>query len=174
MINKTIQIGNSLLRKKAKIVPSSDIQTPKIKKLIIQLRNSMRKEELVGMAAPQLGVSMQIFVTEVRKTKNRKKIKGIDQLRVFINPKISFAGKQAVGYEGCGSIANSGIFGPVKRSDKVTIKALNEKGIPFVFEAKGFLARVIQHEYDHLQGILCIDKFSDTKKVMGKSEFIKT
>lgn len=167
-----IQIGNSIVRTKSKAIPNNQISLNQ--QLIKNLTDSMRKAELVGIAAPQIGQNLQIFVTEIRKTKLRKRLKDTDPLRIFVNPRIIATSKTTeVGYEGCGSVIHARLFGPVKRHKKIKITAFDQHGRPFTLEAEGLLARVIQHEYDHLQGILCIDKFTDTKKVMERKEFLK-
>lgn len=172
MIIKNItQVGNPILRKKANFV--KDVSSPKIKRIITDLVDTMRASNLIGIAAPQIGQSFQIFVTEIRKTINRK-IKDKDELRIFINPKIvKFSKKVNIGYEGCGSVGSAQIFGPVKRSAEVIIEALNEKGEKFTLKAQDLLARVIQHELDHIIGIVFTDKISDYKKIMSSEEYIK-
>lgn len=172
VVKNTAQIGNPVIRAKAKKVEipfSSDI-----KKVIKDLVDSMREHELVGMAAPQIGKSLRIFVTEVRATKLREKL-GIepDQLRVFINPVIKKSSKkELLDWEGCGSVACAGLFGKVKRAKSVTIAALNEKGEKFELELEGLLARVIQHEMDHLNGIVFTDR-SDPRTYMSLNEYLR-
>lgn len=172
MIIKNItQAGNSILRKKANLVRV--INSPEVKKIIKNLTDTMRASNLVGMAAPQIGQNVQIFITEIRKTVNRN-IKDKDNLRVFINPKIiKLSSKTATGYEGCGSVGTAHIFGPVKRASEVTAEALNEKCEKFTLKAQGLLARVIQHEIDHLNGIVFTDKIYDYKKIMSSEEYRK-
>jgi len=172
MITKKIaQAGNPILRKKADLV--KDFKSQKTKKTIEDLIDTMRSSSLVGIAAPQIGRSFRIFITEIRKTENRR-IEDKDELRVFINPRIvSFSKKTSIDYEGCGSVGNAHIFGPVKRADEITIEAQNEKGEKFVLKAQNFLARVIQHEFDHINGIIFTDKISDFKKIMSRDEYRK-
>lgn len=139
------------------------------------LIDSMRHHELVGMAAPQIGKGVRIFVTEIRKTKLRKgeSIKNVDPLRVFVNPRVlSVSKKEAKGWEGCGSVASAGLFGMVRRPTSVTVEALDENGKKFRLKASNLLARVIQHEVDHLNGIVFADK-ADTKTYMSKNEYLK-
>ena len=172
IIKSVTQVGNPIIRKKSKNVAS--VKSLSVKKIIKNLTDSMRHSNLVGMAAPQIGQNLRIFVTEIRKTKFRKKIKELDGLRVFINPKIiSRSRKMVSGYEGCGSVATAGIFGKVPRPYRVTVSAINEKNKKFVFTAKGLLARVIQHETDHLDGIVFLDKVADKKSLMSREEYLK-
>ncbi len=171
IIKKITQAGNSVLRKKAKRV--LDIKSPKTERLVKDLIDTMRGSSLVGMSAPQIGQGLQVFVTEIRKTINRD-IKEKDDLRIFINPKIiKMSKKESIGYEGCGSVGSAQLFGPVKRPKEVTIEAMNEKGEKFILKAQGLLARVIQHEFDHIKGTLFTDKISDYKKIMSGEEYKK-
>jgi peptide deformylase len=119
-------------------------------------------------------VSLRVFVTEVRKTKFRKSIRDIDPLRVFINPRITRRSKSKnTMLEGCGSVAAAELFGPVERANGVTIVASDERNKKFKLETRGFLARVIQHEYDHLDGTVILDRFKDTRQVLDKKTYIK-
>jgi peptide deformylase len=171
VIKNIVQAGNSILRKRASLV--KDAKSLEVRKIIRDLIDTMRSDNLIGIAAPQIGQSLQIFVTEIRKTTNRK-IEDKDGLRVFINPKIiRLSRKTNVGYEGCGSVGNAQIFGPIKRSTEIIIEAQNEKGQKFTLKAKDLLARVIQHEFDHINGIVFTDKICDYKKIISREEYIK-
>lgn len=168
---KTMQAGNAIIHSVSKDVV--DVFSEETKRIIADLVDTMRAEDLIGMAAPQIGANVRIFVTEIRETTYRKE--DVDKLRVFINPKIlSLSERTSEGYEGCGSVASAQFFGPVVRPEEVTITALNEAGEEIIFTATGLLARVIQHEIDHLDGVLFHEKISDMKKVMSKEEYIKT
>ncbi|MCW1949125.1 MAG: peptide deformylase [Candidatus Shapirobacteria bacterium] len=171
IIKEVIQIGNQILRAKNKIV--KNINDKVVQKTIGDLTDSMRHYNLVGMAAPQIGVNLRIFVTEIRSTPSRK-VESLDKLRIFINPKITWKSKkEVIIYEGCGSVASGDLFGPVKRPEKIIVKAINEKGEKIKLKAGGLLARVIQHEYDHLLGIEFVEKICDYRKIMSKNEYIK-
>lgn len=170
-LRKVSQIGDPVIRAKAK--PISNVLSTRTKIVIRDLVGTMRRQNLVGMAAPQIGVGLRVFVTEVRKTKFRKSIRDIDPLRVFINPRIIHRSKsKTTMLEGCGSVAAAELFGPVERSQAVTIIAHNEQNIRFKLEAKGFLARVIQHEYDHLDGVVILDRFTDPRRVLDRQTYI--
>ncbi len=170
-VRKTLQIGDPKVKATNTIV--KDIKSPKVNKLIKDLTDTMRKNELVGIAAPQIGENYQIFITEVRKTKSRS-VKEIDELRVFINPKIiKFSKDENIIYEGCGSVLNGNLFGPVKRPKEITVEAIDKKGKRFQLKCNGLLARVIQHEYDHLNGIEFTEKVSDYKKLMNYEHYKK-
>jgi peptide deformylase len=171
VIKDIIQIGNPLLNKKSEIV--KDIKSKKTQEVIKNLVDSMQHYHLAGMAAPQIGENIRIFATEIRKTKFRK-LEEKTPLQIYINPKlISFSKKQTVMYEGCGSVAYGKLFAPVKRPKEVSLEAFDQKGKKFKLKADGFLSRVIQHEYDHLEGIEFTRKISDITKIMSSGEYIK-
>lgn len=113
-----------------------------------------------------------LFITETRETKTRSKDQS-DELRIYINPKIVETSKEEVIiYEGCGSVLNGQLFGPVKRPRTITIEAFSRDGKKFRFTADGILGRVIQHEYDHLQGIEFLEKVYDYKKLMTVEHYL--
>lgn len=162
------------------MTPDSNLKTwkletsdPTIKKVITDLKDTMIKNDLVGMAAPQIGYNYKIFITQPRKTKARKLPKG-DKLRVYINPKVAKSSKERIIiYEGCGSVLNGNLFGPVKRPREIVIEAFNEKGKRFQLRCDGILSRVIQHENDHMVGIEFTEKIFDYKKLMARDFYIK-
>jgi len=172
MIGKNLtQVGNPIIRKKSKLV--KNIKSKKIKKIVADLIASMRHHGLVGIAAPQIGINERIFVSEIRKTKFRKEIKPAP-LRIFINPRtVRVSKKTTSGYEGCGSVNSGGIFATVSRPREIIVRAQNENGKLFELKAKGLLARVIQHELDHINGIVFMDKIDNTKSLMSREEYLK-
>ena len=170
-VKKTFQIGSKPIRSRAEVV--KNVRSKRVQKTIRDLIDTMRQENLVGMAAPQIGEYSRIFVSEIRKTTIRKNLKQ-DELRIFINPQIKNHSRDLVnGYEGCGSVGLANLFGPIKRFREVNIRALDGKGRLFELKATGLLARVIQHEIDHLNGIVFLDKIKDTRKLLGREEYIK-
>jgi peptide deformylase len=167
-IKKLIQAGDKRLKAKNKLI--KDIRSPKTKKLLKDMIDTMYKEELIGIAAPQIGQNYSVFVTHPRKTKSRK-LEKIDILRIYINPKLIYSSKEEnLIYEGCGSVSD---FGPVLRPKEVKVAAIDEKGQKFSLRTDGILARVIQHEMDHLNGIEFIQKVSDYSKILVKEHYIK-
>jgi len=170
-VRKTIQIGDPRL--KAENVVVKNFGDSRVKKVIKDLKDTMVKNDLVGMAAPQIGYNYKIFITQPKKTKYRKLPKG-DKFRVYINPKIvKFSKRQNIIYEGCGSVLNGNLFGPVKRPREITIEAFDERGEKFQLRCDGILARVIQHENDHMVGIEFTEKIFDYKKIMAREFYIK-
>jgi peptide deformylase len=171
-VKKISVIGSPVIRTRAKELGA--VPPLKLRKIISDLTDTMRDANLVGIAAPQIGVSSRVFLSEIRKTKTRKDISELDQLRVFVNPVlVRTSKKQVEGYEGCGSVARGGLFGIMKRPESIVVRAHNEHGDEFEIETGGLLARIIQHEIDHLNGICFIDKVSDTKSLLGREEYIK-
>ncbi len=172
IIKKLTQVGSPIIRKKSTVV--KDIKSKKIQRIIKNLVDSMKYGNLVGLAAPQIGINLQIFVTEIRTTNIRKVDEKMDadRLRVFINPKIISVSKDTWSrYEGCGSVAVGNIFGTVKRPTSIVIKAQDKNGKIFVLKAKNLLARVILHEFDHLNGKIFLDRLTDTKSFMSRNEY---
>lgn len=167
---KIIQIGDPLLRKKTRFV--KDFKARQIHKIIKNLIDSMHYHNLIGIASSQIGEEYRMFITEIRETTFRNSKR--DKLRIFINPKIIwFSKKKVVGYEGCGSVAYAKLFAPVKRPRKIIIESYDKRGNKLRLKATGLLSRVIQHEYDHLNGIEFTEKITDMRKVMSSGEYKK-
>lgn len=170
-IKTLLQQDAELLHKQANAV--IEINSKEVIKAIKDLSDTMRAQDLVGIAAPQIGYDQQLFVTEVRTTKARAQ-NFTDKLRIFINPKlISSSKKTAVIYEGCGSYSDTEYFGPVRRSCEITVEALDSKGKKFHLQCDGLLARVILHELDHLAGHLFPDHIQDPKKMINKQKYLE-
>jgi len=153
---KILQEGDPILRKKAETVKNPE--NPEVKKLVADMIITMKQASGIGLAAPQIGHSLRLFTTNVE-----------DKIYVFINPEVKdFSAEKIPFEEGCLSVQK--IWGPVVRPKKLTIKALSENGKPVKIRAKGLLARVIQHEMDHLNGILFVDKAEKLYKVGEKND----
>lgn len=172
-VKNTIQIGDPVLKRKNKVV--SDFSDREVKKVVKDLIDTMKKRELIGMAAPQIGYNYKIFVTQPRKTKARN-LTFKDKVRVYINPKLIKASKEKIViWEGCGCVGVKDMFfGPVTRSKEITVQAQDENGKKFQIYTDGILARVILHELDHLEGIEFIEKVDDYKKLMHEAHYTKT
>ncbi len=171
VITHVSQIGSSVIRTKTKSVVSVNAKT---KTTIKNLVDTMRATGLVGMAAPQIGSSQRVFVTEIRPTATRKKHRQLDQLRIFINPRVvKLSKQQSSGYEGCGSVAHAQLFGKVNRTRSVIIRAMNEKGKVVTLAADGLLARVIQHEMDHLNGKVFLDRMVTMLSLIDREHYLE-
>ena len=145
-----ITIGNDILKEKS--APVSEIDE-NIKKLIEQMTEVLDKKKGVGLAAPQVGENKRIFIT---------KIPG-DIQRVFINPDIIQTSQELVSCEeGCLSIP--GVWADVVRPSEIIVQAWDIGGKVYKIEARGVLARVIQHELDHLNGILFTDRLDENQR----------
>lgn len=173
MIRELIQAGHPALKAKNKQV--TDFNAPEIKQLITDLTETMHDAGLVGIAAPQIAENYLAFVTEPRQTDTRPADQA-DELRVYFNPRIVASSKEkSIIYEGCGSIARGTdveLFGPVSRPREITVEAYDENGDKFQLRCDGLLARVIQHEYDHIHGIEYIEKVSDYSKMVSKEHYM--
>jgi len=146
MIYKICTFPNKILREKAERLSVSEINEVATQKLLVDMAKTMLEKDGVGLAAPQVGISKRIITVAYR-----------DKVLVLINPVLAKKSwLKEIGEEGCLSVP--GVYGLVKRHRKLTINAYNEKGDKITFEAKGLLARIIQHEIDHLDGVLFIDK----------------
>lgn len=160
-----VQQEDTVLRKKAAAVPVADISSAKIKKVISEMKEALLSQhDGVAIAAPQIGYSLRIFVVSGRVFDDRFK-KGAGVLNetpqkadiVFINPEfVKLSPKKKNLPEGCLSVR--WLYGSVKRSTNATVTAYNETGEKFTRVASGLLAQIFQHETDHLDGILFIDK----------------
>ena len=173
---RIVQKDNKVLRQIAKEVQVKEIGERKINDLIKKMSDVLSlAEHGVALAAPQIGESLRLFIVDKNallphkpedkiedKLKEKKKKKKTDPW-VFINPIIKKISKkkQIVG-EGCLSV--EGMFGTVKRADKLSVGAYDENGKKFTRGASGLLAQIIQHETDHLNGILFIDKAEQLEK----------
>jgi len=145
-----LTLGDELLRQKAIKIDKIDNE---IKELCVKMLEILKRDKGVGVAGPQVGVMKRIFVICVEG----------EEGYVFINPSILETSVATNKYEeGCLSIP--GIYANVVRSETIKIQAWNEKGRPFTLEASGLLARVILHEYDHLEGVLFLDHIPENKR----------
>ncbi len=170
-IRTTIQLGHPALKAENNIV--TDFADPTLTQLIIDLKDSMYKVKLIGMAAPQIAENYMVFITEPRETEYRPADQA-DEFRVYINPKIIWESDEKITiWEACGSVTEVNIFGPVVRSKVVEVEAFNQQGIKFRFKADGILGRVIQHEMDHLLGVEFIEKVQDYSKLKSLEFYLK-
>ncbi len=148
-----------ILRKQAATVADID---EKIVRLTTAMIESLEIHKGIGLAGPQVNEQLRLFVTHAQD----------DIPRVFINPEIIMTSDDIVPYEeGCLSIP--GVWADVMRPAEITIQAWNEKGRPFTIDAHGILARVIQHEYDHLRGRLFIDRIEEKKRERLMKVYLK-
>jgi peptide deformylase len=136
--------GDPVLRRRARPV---EAVTPEIKRMIADMVDTVYDEVGLGLAAPQVGISLRLMVVGDEEGR---------EARALINPVIAEQGGEIVAEEGCLSIP--GVFAPVKRAEWARLEALDELGRPLSITARGLRARVFQHEMDHLDGVLFIDR----------------
>jgi peptide deformylase len=168
MILPVVKYGTPVLRQKGTKIETI---TPTIKKLIADMFETMYAHKGVGLAAQQVGLAVQLTVIDVRGITDRPSslelegqpadVAGFMPL-VLINPQLKAIGDPVAGPEGCLSFPE--IFGEITRSDLVEVKAMNQEFKPIEFRCGGLLARAIQHETDHLHGILFIDRMDKETK----------
>lgn len=150
-VREIITIPHPTLRRKARRVTEFG---PDLQALIDDMVETMRQAPGVGLAAPQVDISLRLIVVEYG---NEEDESVPPKLFTVVNPEITrFSPDVEAGTEGCLSIPN--ILGDVDRASEVTIKGLNRRGQPVKIKARGWLARIFQHEVDHLDGVLFVDR----------------
>ena len=168
MILPILQYGDPILRAKGRQIEQID---DRIRELAANMIETMHAAHGVGLAAQQVGEDLQLTVLDVSAVEDRPsmlKVDGTDvdpkttMPLVLINPEIELLGETEVGVEGCLSFPE--ITGDIERAQSVRVRAQNLEGGTIEFEAGGLLARAIQHEHDHLHGILFIDRMRSAAK----------
>ena len=150
-----------VLRKKARKITDFG---PELQSLIDDMVETMREAPGVGLAATQVGVSLQLIVVEYSETTDEQENKEPPKLYTIVNPEIiRVSSEQELGTEGCLSVP--GFVGDVERPLAITLKGQNRRGKPLRLKADGWLARIFQHELDHLNGVLFIDRAEKVWKV---------
>jgi len=151
-ILKVARMGHPVLRAKARTVDKTEIKNPTVQQFIDSLIDTMYEYSGVGLAAPQVHEGLRIFVAMLDPDG-----RGEGDAIAFINPEITVIGDQTVeGWEGCLSIPD--IRGVVPRHRDIVVRALDRRGRPFELPLRGYPARVVQHETDHLDGVLFFDR----------------
>jgi len=163
-VREIVVVPNPVLRAKARKVPAV---TPQIQALIDDMVETMRQAPGVGLAAPQVGVALRVIVVEYAEPSEDPEAEPKPpKLYAVVNPEITRQSETTVpGNEGCLSIPT--YFGSVERREVVTVKGLDRHGRAFKLKAKGWLARIFQHEIDHVDGVLFTDR---TEKVWRAEE----
>lgn len=172
---KIAQIGHPILRRKAKEVGEDELKSKELQQLIDEMIETLKEEGGVGLAAPQVFSLKRIIILRSIPTKESFRKVRIP-LTVIINPKIIYQSKQLeLDWEGCLSVFNGNLRGLVPRSYEVKVKGLNRKGEEIIIKAKSFKARVIQHEIDHLEGILFLERVrkKDFRYLSSQKEWVK-
>jgi peptide deformylase len=168
MILPIVLFGDPVLRA---VGAKIDIVTDDLKRFAADMMDTMRDAEGVGLASQQVGIALQLALVDIREVEDRPSkmwVNGeeVDPLKfmpmILINPELAFGKDKDIGVEGCLSFPK--MNADIPRFSKVHCKATNLDGESLDFEAEGFLARAIQHEVDHLNGVLFIDRMSSAAK----------
>jgi peptide deformylase len=168
VILKVARLGHPVVRTRAEPLDPASVRSRPIQRLIDDMIETMHEYEGVGLAAPQVHVSLRLAVIEVPASDERAR--DAVPLSVLINPKLTPRGKgAALGFEGCLSIPE--LRGAVPRLKRLRLDALDRQGRPYSLEAEGFHARVIQHECDHLDGRVYLDRMDGLKSLAFLPEF---
>lgn len=175
MVLDIVKYGDPVLRKKGEKI--ADAKSPETQKLIDDMFETMEAAHGVGLAAQQIGKALQLCVIDIRAVEDRPSTlelegKEADPASIMpltlINPEFTPVAEPVAGPEGCLSFPE--MYADITRPEKIDLKALDRNGNPLAFRCGGLLARAIQHEYDHLQGVLFIDRMQRKDKEELKPE----
>ena len=175
-ILKVSRMGHPVLRKKVRPVPVADITAAPIQRLIDDMAQTMLEYNGVGLAAPQVHEELRLFVAQIIRDQDDEE-ENEDEARkpevlALINPEIKPAGRQIEeDWEGCLSIPD--LRGLVPRYRDISVKGYDRTGRPIELQASGFMARIIQHETDHLDGVLFLDRMTSMKSLSFIEEFAR-
>ena len=170
MILKAGRIGHPILRTKASPVDPVEIKTPEFRRLLDDMIETMREYDGVGIAATQVHVAKRAAVLEVSGEHPRYPDAPNIPLQILINPEIlECSNAIEEDWEGCLSVP--GLRGRVPRAKEIRVRALDENGGELEFTAADFHARIIQHECDHLEGLVYLDRMTDLKSLSFLEEF---
>jgi len=171
-ILKVSRMGHPVLRTPAHPIDPASVTSAGVQRLIDDMFDTMREYSGVGLAAPQVHEGVRIFVAGLRSKPLGAEVSDDDEmpLMALINPEVTLIGAPTeLGWEGCLSIPD--IRGRVPRAAAVKVKALDRTGKAVSFTAKGFPARVIQHEFDHLDGVLFFDRMKTLESLSYLEEY---
>lgn len=152
-IKQILKYPNKDLTVKCTEVTEEQFETEEFKQFLIDLKETAVQHKAEGLAAPQIGSSLRVFISKVE-----------DEYRVFVNPKLELEGDVVRNHEGC--LSFPGVTFLIKRSEECTVTAKDENGNEFTYYTDGIESVAIQHETDHLDGILMVDRLSRLEKRM--------
>lgn len=163
-----VRLGHPSLRTPAQAVSKQDLGTPQLERLIDDLVETMRGAGSVGLSAPQIGIGQQIFVYEIP---DHPEVPGdAVPLKVILNPMlVAQPGRMVHDWEGCTSVPD--LRGLVPRHPAVRIRGLDRHGEAVDYVASGLEGRIIQHEYDHLNGMVFLDRMRDLRSLAFSAEW---
>ncbi|CAN5722367.1 peptide deformylase [soil metagenome] len=171
-ILKVARMGHPVLRAKARTLEAAEIRSPEVQQLIDDMFETMTEYRGVGLAAPQIHLSVRLFVAAIPDTDEEEEEEDGSEIPIIalINPEITPVGKEIVeDWEGCLSIPD--IRGRVPRARQIVAKGYDRNGKRLEIKASGFSARVIQHETDHLNGVLFLDRMESFETLAFLEEF---
>ena len=167
-------MGHPVLRKKVRPVPPAEITAAPIQRLIDDMTQTMLEYNGVGLAAPQVHEELRVFVAQVFRDHEEDEEDATmkPEILALINPEIKPVGRHVVeDWEGCLSIPD--VRGLVPRHRDISVKAYDRTGRPIEMQASGFMARVIQHETDHLDGVLFLDRMKSLDSLSFIEEYAR-
>ena len=169
-VRKIIRMGHPTLRQVAAPMAASEINSDAVHRLVADMVDTLHDYGGIGLAAPQINEPVRLAIIEIAGGHTRYGEIAAVPLTVFINPEIEVINPTEAGYwEGCLSVP--GLRGFVERAQHIRITALDQTGAPLTMELEGFLATVFQHEFDHLDGRLYIDRLQDPTRLVFDEEF---
>jgi peptide deformylase len=171
-VREIVQIGHPRLRQAARAVVADEVNGPEIRRVIVDLVDTVRTANGAGLAATQIGEPVQVAVVEVRPGNPRYPYKPPIPRTILINPVVEpLTDETFANYEGCLSVPN--LRGIVERFVEVRVSSLDRNGETVVFEARGLSAGTYQHETDHLLGKVFLDRVTDTRTLCTWEEFAR-
>ncbi len=171
-IREILRMGHPLLRQPAREPTEDEIAAPKLRVLVDDMVETLADAGGIGLAAPQIGVSLRLAIIRIPGGPSRYGEIEAVPLTVYVNPEIEVIDAAEQGFwEGCLSVP--GLRGFVKRPRAIRVRWRDLEGIEHKAEHAGFLATVFQHEFDHLDGRLYVDRLEDSTKLMFEEEFAR-
>ena len=171
-VREILRLGHPILRERARALTRAEILSAEIQELIEDMRETMQAANGLGLAAPQVGASLRIALVEIPENPVRYPDAQPFTLGIYINPQVKILDAGEQGYwEGCLSVP--GLRGYVLRPRKLELKYFDREARPQTLIAHGFPATVFQHEFDHLDGKLFVDRVRDTRQLAFLEEFVE-
>jgi peptide deformylase len=182
-VREVLKMGHPTLRVKAEPVSIDELKSAEFKQLIQDMFETMEEEDGIGIAAPQIGISKQVAIVGIPNENpmypeaeanqdNEEEDEPEFEVLVVVNPKITVTNPEQSGFwEGCLSVP--GLRGYVERPKAIKVEYTDLEGKPQVIDADGFAATVFQHELDHLDGVLYVDKVTDKSKLSFIDEYLQ-
>lgn len=165
-----LKIGDPRLRQVARDVEPDEVGSLALRRLVDDMIETMRAEDGIGLAAPQIGEPLKLAVVEFEEESPRYPGMGSVAATVFINPAVTILDQaEQAFWEGCLSVPE--LRGVVHRPRAIRVDYLDVNGTPCAIEADGFVATVLQHELDHLQGVLYVDRMRDMRTLTTLDEY---